>query len=502
LALDAAVSIVASFGLSVMVARGLGPDVLGVYSYAMWLLAAATAVATTGVTAGMQQFAAERLGRGDFKGAAAVLNWGLPWQLGLAALLVTLGTVVTLAVSPAQYHVPLVIAVASVAPGLLVSVPAAGLGAAQAYAENVVPSMIAVTINVVVAAASLAAGWSLTGLTIALLLSRSVDLALRYVAWRRVWRGLAAVPPATASAPLGDTDVLRMRRFAWRSSVLLLIDMIVWDRSEYFVLMYVSPPRELAFYALSFNIVQQALTLPKMLSWGLSANLLVERGRDPGGVVRLSRDAIRYVFLLAAPLTLGLAAIDRAIMPLLYGRHYAEAIPVLTVVAGLAVLRGALVPVQELLRMSEQQAFLIRFGVVMSLVNIGLDLWLIPRNGAIGAAWANGIAQAMATAGLTVFASRRLGLSVPLGDMGRILLACVPMVLVARVLGDSVHHWPAVLIAVPLGAGLYAAGIRWLGVLRPQDGTRLASLDRLLPSPLRPAYHSVLAWMTARGAAT
>jgi Na+-driven multidrug efflux pump len=153
--------------------------------------------------------------------------------------------------------------------------------------------------------------------------------------------------------------------------------------------------------------------------------------------------------------------------------------------------------VQDVLRMSEQQTFLIRLGIVMGIVNIGLDLWLIPTHGAIGAAWANGIAQAMAALGLTVFASWKLGLSVPLGDMGRILLACLPMVVVVRLLADWLHHWPAVLIALPLGAALYALSLRFLGVLGRADQTRLASLERMVPSILRPAYIRALAWLVA-----
>ena len=267
-----------------------------------------------------------------------------------------------------------------------------------------------------------------------------------------------------------------MRRYAWRSSLLLLIDMIVWDRSEFFVLTRFSTLRDVAFYSLSFNVVQQALILPRMFAQGFSANLLVERGRDPESVVRLSRDGMRYVFLIAAPLTLGLAALDRAIMPLLYGPEYTEAIPVIAIVAGLAVLRGALVPVQDLLRMTEQQSFLIGFSMFMGIVNIALDLWLIPSGGAVGAAWANGIAQALAMAGLTAFACDGSACRVPLGDMGRILLACLPMVVVVRA-RRVLHHWPAVLLGVPLGAAVYMTGAQGPPVLRPVDLGRLASLD-------------------------
>ena len=416
----------------------------------------------------------------------------------MIAALVAAGVGLTLAFSPPQYRVALLIAVASTAPAVLVSVPAAGLGAAQAYRQNVTPSIVAALVNLSVSIAALAAGWGLTGLTTALLLSRVVDVGLRYLFWRRVWRDLTVQAPAVVSAPAIPVDVARMRRYAWRSSLLLLIDMIVWDRSEFLVLTRFSSLRQVAFYSLSFNIVQQSLILPRMFAQGFSANLLVERGRDPASVVRLTRDGMRYVFLVAAPLTLGLAAIDRAIMPLLYGPKYTEAIPVIAIVAGLAVLKGALQPVQDLLRMTEQQPFLIGFSVAMGVVNIALDLWLIPSGGAIGAAWANGIAQGLAMTGLTVFASRRLGLVVPLGDMGRILLACLPMVVVVRALAESLHHWPAVLVGVPLGAAIYMTGLKFVRVLRPVDQNRLASLDRSFPSALRPGFRRALGWLVAR----
>ena len=61
--LDALVSLPVSLALSILVARSIGPDVLGVYNFANWVLSAGMAVVTTGVTFGMQQFAAERSAR-------------------------------------------------------------------------------------------------------------------------------------------------------------------------------------------------------------------------------------------------------------------------------------------------------------------------------------------------------------------------------------------------------------------------------------------------------
>ena len=202
--LDALVALPVSLILSVLVARSIGPEVLGVYNFANWVLGAGMAVATSGVTFGMQQFAAERIGQGDLAGATAVLARGLRWQLCLIAVLVTFGVALTLVFSPLQFRVALVIAVASIAPAILVSVPAAGLGAAQAYRQNVLPSIVAVTVNLLASTAALAAGWGLMGLTTALLVSRMVDVALRYVLWRRVWRDLEREPQGAEAPPVDD----------------------------------------------------------------------------------------------------------------------------------------------------------------------------------------------------------------------------------------------------------------------------------------------------------
>ena len=168
---------------------------------------------------------------------------------------------------------------------------------------------------------------------------------------------------------------------------------------------------------------------------------------------------------------------------------------------GWRYLRGALVPVQDLLRMSEQQSFLIRFSIVMGIVNIALDLWLDshPRR------HRRGLGQRDcpgAGDGGSHDASRRegLGLKVPLGDMGRILLACLPMLIVVRTIAESLHPWHAVLFGVPLGAALYMVGLKVLRVLRPVDYDRLTGLDRSLPTGLRPVYQRALGWLVAQGA--
>ena len=99
--LDALVGLPVSLVLSILVARSIGPDVLGVYNFANWVLSAGMMVVTYGVTFGMQQFAAERVGQGDIPGATAVLARGLRWQLGMVVVILTVGIALTAGALPA-----------------------------------------------------------------------------------------------------------------------------------------------------------------------------------------------------------------------------------------------------------------------------------------------------------------------------------------------------------------------------------------------------------------
>lgn len=491
LLLDALFSMAVAFGLSVAVARALEPEILGLYNYAIWLANSAAGTLSTGASLGMQRFAAERYGRQDYGGVRAVLRRGFRWQLYGSILLVGLGIAATLLLEAPPMQGPVLLVVLSLAPMLWRAVPAAGLAATERFDLNVLPSMAGIAVNLVLVTTALLAGWGLMGLTAALLAARTVDCALRFLACRKVLRSLGEAD-ARETPDLDETTVDRFQGFVWRSTLLLLIDLIVWDRSEFLVLAKFRPLADLAFYSLAFNIVQQALTVPKMLSWSLTANFMVEQGRDARRVVTLSADALRYVSLLAAPLVAGLAALAPGVMPLLYGERYREAVPVLSVIAGLAVAKGLLFPIQDLLQMNERQSFLIRFGLLMAAVNLGLDFLLIPWGGAIGAAWANGIAQGLATFGMLGYGVARLGLRPPVGGLLRILGACLPMAAAVYAVAMLLPPLPATLLGIPLGAALYLAGLRVLRVLRPADVERLSSLDRMLPGPFRARWRGFL----------
>jgi O-antigen/teichoic acid export membrane protein len=133
------------------------------------------------------------------------------------------------------------------------------------------------------------------------------------------------------------------------------------------------------------------------------------------------------------------------------------------------------------------------------IVDVVLDLLLIPRWGALGAALANGIAQTLAAAILIWYAGRACGVEWKLRQL-------LPGA--AAGLGTGLAAWlagmwlptPAARLAVGVAAGAIACPIlfRLLRVFGPEDSYRINELTGRTPPWVRSRIEPVLRFVTAR----
>ena len=130
---------------------------------------------------------------------------------------------------------------------MLLAVASAINWARSDFAPNTISSIAASTVHVASVLASLALGLDLPGLAAALLLSRVVDCALRFALLRRRWPAFQALLASQTSLP-GDLRA-RIVRFGAQSTVLLVLDLVVWNRSEVFFLKQLCDIRAVAFFS-------------------------------------------------------------------------------------------------------------------------------------------------------------------------------------------------------------------------------------------------------------
>jgi O-antigen/teichoic acid export membrane protein/SAM-dependent methyltransferase len=463
--------------VSVVVARALGPAELGRYAFLVWLAGLVGVLLSVGLPTTVTRYTAEAVAGHTPGLAAAVLTTVVRWQATLA-LAVAGVLALTAPALPAEWRWP-VVAMALGLPALVLhgtySAFLSGLGAFRCQAVLGVGTLLA---QVALFGAAVALGAGVTGLLLAHAAVNGVVLATLVLVARHEGRRRRALPAAELTASR-RSDVLRYARSA---SLLVVLDAVVWQRTEVAFLQALAPTAEVAFFALAFGVAAQISRIPYQLSIVLfpSFPALVGGGRL-AELAGLHATAMRYFVLLGAPLAVGLAVTAPSLNRVLYGPAYEPAAAVLVVLALGSLVTFAAGASPAVLHATKQQDQLLRQGLLAAAVDLFLALALIPLAGALGAALASVLAQALGSL-LAVRAAVQLGgAGVPAAALVRITMAAFAMGVVAGIPALILGGAPGLIAAVLVGAAAYPLALRAMHALSAEDLDRVRALVERLP---------------------
>jgi O-antigen/teichoic acid export membrane protein len=222
---------------------------------------------------------------------------------------------------------------------------------------------------------------------------------------------------------------------------LWLLDLVIWDRSEVLFLRYFSDFAQVAFYGLAFGIAGRFSGIADTVTHlvlPMTATAAGEGGLDAAS--RVNREAIRYILTLIIPLCWMGVLLARPIVLILYGPNYEPVSTVLEILLFSLSFTALSNVMASAVFVLEQYRALVLIGCVAATVNIALNIFLVPRMGATGAAVANASGQILSVAAATVFVSRSLPGS-------------IPWALMARTYGFGILSAVPVLFAVATGVG-------------------------------------------------
>jgi stage V sporulation protein B len=211
-------------------------------------------------------------------------------------------------------------------------------------------------------------------------------------------------------------------------------------------------------------------------------------------------DGARYALLVALPLLVGMACIS-PLAPLLYSEKFRPMVTTVIIVSLMAVSKVMVAAPTMLLQTMERQGFLIVWGCLCGVVDIGLDVFLTPRYGANGAAFANGTAQTMAALGIWIYCWRTNDLNLKLRDFGRIVLSGAIMAAGVLAFHRAVPGYVGMFASIAIGAGLWMIALRVTGALKPEDASRFLSVGGTMPAAVRPHWKRLIDWLAPAGAA-
>jgi O-antigen/teichoic acid export membrane protein len=167
------------------------------------------------------------------------------------------------------------------------------------------------------------------------------------------------------------------------------------------------------------------------------------------------RRAHQYLLLIALPIAVGITLLARPIINLIYGPGFDTAIPALQIMIWAVVFAFINVPNARLVLVRNRQQQAGWMTGISLVINVVLNLLLIPRYGIIGAAVARTTATAVLFFQLYLYAQRHLDVDSILPLISRPALAALIMAVAVWPIRHLPLFWPIITGIIVYGAAAF-----------------------------------------------
>lgn len=227
-------------------------------------------------------------------------------------------------------------------------------------------------------------------------------------------------------------------------------------------------PAAVSFYAVSNQIIDFLQTPAAALGFTISPTFGAEKAAgNIGGAARLYETALVHSLLLYTPAAAGLVLVADPLIELVFGIEYIEAVPVLQVLGLYAVLVAVMdITSHGLDFLGRARARAIVRGVT-AVLNVGLNIILIPTIGVVGAAMATIITFSLYTLASVYIIHQEFDLRIQylLKNTATIILITGIMSAVVFLLTGYIQGWITLFAVVAVGVIMWTVLSVLMGLL-------------------------------------
>ncbi len=270
---------------------------------------------------------------------------------------------------------------------------------------------------------------------------------------------------------IADMELKEVLTYIFSVSFILLLDNIIWDRSEVFFLKHFSTNEQIAYYSIAFSVVQKIMyLLPTALSGYLLTTYSLHRakGREKE-IMEILFKACKFLLIINIPLALGGAALSTPIIEYLFGHAYVGATGSLRFLFLGAIASPASLTVSTVIYGQKRQYMILYYGIICTILSIILDIILISHFSAIGAAIANSIVQLLFGSLLLFYAYRSLHIDYPYRFGASITGVSLLPAILLFFLNTEFHSIIVFILSIIAASVIYCYLILKLGIVNRKD---------------------------------
>jgi O-antigen/teichoic acid export membrane protein len=393
------------FITSIVIARILGPEKLGEYSLAFWILTLAGFFVNLGLPKTVTKYISEYSGRKDSVSAGKILTSCSRWVFWAGVGVTVLLFLFSLPIAN-LFQKPYLSTYLRI--GALGIIPMGLLSLYMASFEGFLRYDLVAFLTFV-----------LSPLTFVLILSALIfEGEVEYLFWVSFLSNLLGAflyfsfyhykkypyLKVALSKELKD----KLIEYSRSIFIILLLEALLWERFELLFLGAYSTENQIAFYNLGFNLASKVILL---LPGALAGILLPSMSEAYGGgeterLKNIHYNSTRYLALISLPLCAGGIVLAPRIITSIYGLEYLPSATIFTIVLLAGIIGSISQASTSLLYSLEKQKTVLLFYITSVLLKLVLNLLLTRKYQALGAVWVNFSAQAFFGLGMILYVYR------------------------------------------------------------------------------------------------
>ena len=492
--INSAADLLVNLFVGIVLARSFGPDQYGIYSYLMWIVGVGTLATNLGLGYVATRFIAEALGKQN-TGEARRLAGSTLFLRCMAALFVLF---VFLILSRFGGHlfggsvngIYFVILAFALLPNVLTYLLTAIFAGFQRYdygayvllGSNPLRAIIVITLAVL--------GYGIGPVLIANMIAWVLGLFIGIFLLRR----LIPLKALMSAAPLSPETKRSALRYGLTLTAISVVSYLLWSQAEVLFLGIWCSARQTGFYRLACQLPTMAMGLvPSVFAGVLLPAMSEQFGKgDIEKVKTMYITSARYLMIMGLALAAAGIALARPLANLLWGPNYEPTIVLMQILFVPFSMYAVGGTCTSLIYALNKPTFDLKLGVVLASLAIGLDVWLIPRYGVLGAAIGSSIPRLLMVPIYSIFIFRNIQAPWPLADTAKIVFASSIMGLALFTIQGHIGTVPSLAVSIPVGLLIYSALLFGMRVVQRQDVQMLGKLEESLPSRFRKTYVSLI----------
>lgn len=364
------------FVLSILIARNLGPDDYGIYSYLFWWLTFFLIIVNGGVSVGAIKFIAEARGRDNQEGVFSLfLHFSRIQLKKLLTISSILGFIIYFFYNNIGFHVDVNIYYILLIGFSLKTLYMFNVSIMKGFEDFRGLAFIVLIVSPVNLLLIMSAIYfGLNNLDVYILIYCIVTLLSLLLSYFFRYKRLKQAD----RSELKIAQKKQISNYLWRVSWVSILCFIVLRQSELFFLKMFSVSSDLAYYNVGFSVAYAASALVPGIYSSLLLPLMAKKNQK-GKAIALEqlKTSLRYMVYLNMGLLFPIVYFASQIILLFYGKSYAPSVLPLQVISICASMKVIYECINAYLMSIDKQSFILKVISFVSFLTLTLDYFLI-----------------------------------------------------------------------------------------------------------------------------